>query len=73
MDPELIPLREVRERLGVSKVKMAQLVRDGLFPVYENPLDGREKLARWADVEAALGRPRPIRRNQDATEGKAAA
>lgn len=61
MERELIPLKDARERLGVSKAKMATLVRQGIFPVYENPLDGREKLVDWAEVQNALQRPRQLR------------
>ncbi len=67
MEQEMIPLRVARERLGVSKVKMAALVRANLFPVYANPLDKREKLVNWPEVEEAVKRPRRIQ------EGKAAA
>jgi len=72
MDPDFITIGTARERLGVSKPKMAQLIRDGLFPVYVNPLDRREKLVRWADVEAGLRRPVELQPRTDAM-GKAAA
>ena len=58
-EPELIPLKEAAKRLGVSKVTMARLVREGRFAVYENPLDRRQKLVDAAEVEAAT-RPRLI-------------
>ncbi len=72
MDPELITIGEARERLGVSKPKMAQLVKAGLFPVYINPLDRREKLVRWADIEEGLRRPMRLQ-PEPAEMGKAAA
>ena len=56
----LIPLHEARRRLGVSKVTMARLVKEGRFTVYENPLDRRQKLVDEAEVGAAV-RPRPMR------------
>lgn len=40
----LIPLKEARELLGVSKVTMARLVKERRFRVYDNPLDRRQKL-----------------------------
>ena len=60
MKQELVPLNIARERLGVSKAKMADLVRRALFPVYENPLDKREKLVDWSEVQDALKRPRQL-------------
>ena len=60
MELEMIPLRVARERLGVSKAKMARLVRASLFPIYANPLDEREKLVCWSEVEEAVRRPRRI-------------
>ena len=66
MDPELIPIGVARARLGVSKPKMAQLIKADLFPVYINPLDRREKLVRWSEVEEGLRRPQLLtpRRNE---------
>ena len=58
---KLIPLKEAARRLGVSKVTMARLVREGRFAVYENPLDRRQKLVDAAEVAEAT-RPRPIGR-----------
>ena len=59
VDLELIPLNEAARRLGVSKMTMARLVREGRFTVYENPLDRRQKLV--AAREVAALRPTPIR------------
>ncbi len=64
---ELIPVGEAAKRLGVSKVTMARLVREGRFTVYDNPLDRRQKLVEAAEVEAAT-RPRPIRTTKDDSE-----
>ncbi len=57
----LVPLNEAARRLGVSKVTMARLVREGRFAVYENPLDRRQKLVDAEEVEAAT-RPRLLHR-----------
>ncbi|HET8632310.1 MAG TPA: hypothetical protein VFL91_33200 [Thermomicrobiales bacterium] len=58
-DRELITLKEARERLGISRVTMTKLVKEGRFTLYENPLDRREKLVDAADV-AAYARPKPM-------------
>lgn len=56
---ELITLKEARERLGISRVTMTKLVKEGRFTVYENPLDAREKLVDAAEI-ADFARPRPM-------------
>ena len=58
-DQKLIPLNEAARRLGVSKMTMARLVKDGRFTVYENPLDRRQKLVDETEVTVAV-KPRPI-------------
>ena len=67
-DRELIPLTEAARRHGVSRMTMARLVRRGLFTIYRNPLDQRQKLLDATEVAERL-RPRPERPE----EGKAAA
>ncbi len=70
-DRELIPMHEAARRLGISRMTMSRLAKQGRFTIYENPLDRREKLVDAAEVEEAV-RPRPIRPEQ-VPEGKAAA
>ena len=41
---ELIPLMEAAKRLGVSRMTMNRLVREGRFTIYSNPLDRRQRL-----------------------------
>ena len=65
---ELIPMREAAARLGISRMTMSRLVKQGRFTVYENPLDRREKLVEFAEVREAV-KPQPLR----SAEGKAAA
>jgi excisionase family DNA binding protein len=48
---ETVTMREAAERLGVSNTKIWRLVKDGVLPVQRNPLDGRQKLVRVADLE----------------------
>ncbi len=49
---DLITAAEARSLLGVSRVKIAQLLRRGDLRYFTNPLDGREKLISRAEVEA---------------------
>ena len=55
-EDKLIPLNEAARILGVSKMTMARLVRDGLFTIYRNPLDKRLKLVSRDEV-AEITRP----------------
>jgi len=57
-EQRLIPLREARERFGISKATMARLVKECRFEVYENPLDRRQKLVDLEELTNAV-RPRP--------------
>jgi predicted site-specific integrase-resolvase len=65
-----ITLVEARQRLGVSRVTMTRLVKEGRFPLYENPLDRRQKLVDVDELEAAR---QPRRIESGATEKKLAA
>ncbi len=57
--PELIPLNEAASRLGISKMTMARLVKEGRFTIYENPLDRRQKLVDAGDIVDAI-KPRMV-------------
>ena len=73
--PKLITAAEAQARLGITKVKMARLLKEGHFTIYTNPLDRRQKLIDEAELEEAV-RPAPIvprRRAAGGPEGKAAA
>ena len=59
-EPMLIPLSEAAKRLGVSKMTMARLVKEGRFAIYENPLDRRQKLVDEQEV-ANASKPRLLR------------
>jgi len=61
---ELISLRIARERLGISRVTMTKLVKQGRFTLYENPIDAREKLVDAHEV-AAFSEPRPMSINSE--------
>ena len=49
---DLISTTEARKLLGVSTVKMTQLIKSGTFIVYSDLLDRRVKLISRAEVEA---------------------
>ncbi len=49
---DLIRTTEARKLLGVSTVKMTQLIKHGSFTVYEDLLDRRVKLISRAEVES---------------------
>jgi hypothetical protein len=48
---DLIRTTEARKLLGVSTVKMTQLIKHRVFTVYEDLLDRRVKLISRAEVE----------------------
>lgn len=51
MEPaDLITVSEARRLLGVSGVKMAQLIKEGSLRHFPNQLDRREKLVSKAEV-----------------------
>ena len=52
-----ISLREAREQLGISKVKMIKLVRESGVTTYDDPLDRRKKLIKRQDL-VKIARPR---------------
>jgi len=54
----MITVKEARERLNISRVTMARLVKEGRFTIYDNPLDKREKLIP-EDELAEVKRPQP--------------
>jgi hypothetical protein len=56
---DLIRAEEARALLGVSSVKMADLIKQGLLPHWTYPLDRRVKLVSKADV-LSLMNPRKV-------------
>jgi excisionase family DNA binding protein len=56
MGDEYLTVGEAQRRLGVSKPKMAQLIRDGVLATETSPLDRRVKLVRVAEVDALAAR-----------------
>ena len=60
-DSEFMTVAEARVRLGVSKDRMAALIRKGTLTTEDNPFDARSKLIKRADVETLLATARPAR------------
>ncbi len=58
---DLIPVAEARYLLGISTVKMSQLLRDGFVRYFPDPLDKRVKLVSESEVMSLK-----IRRNKQA-------
>ena len=59
---ELLTTAQVRAILGISKVKMAQLIANGELHTQPDPLDKRIKLIRRSEVDALLGRSSKLER-----------
>jgi excisionase family DNA binding protein len=57
-EEELLSMNEVAERLGISRVTVWKLVRDGVLPAEQNPIDKRERLVPVSAVEALERRGR---------------
>lgn len=51
MSEDYMNLKEAREYLGVSRVKMTKLVKDGVIQTIKNPLDSRSSLVKKEDIE----------------------
>ena len=49
---EYISVAEARDLLGVSKTRIAEMVKHGELTAEANPVDRRGKLLRRAEVEA---------------------
>ena len=51
---DLIKVTAARKLMGVSPMKMAQLLKDGYLRTFDNPLDRRVKLVSRAEVDSLL-------------------
>lgn len=51
---DMIQVADARKILGVSTVKMAQLLREGVLRAFNDPLDKRVKLVSLAEIETLL-------------------
>jgi excisionase family DNA binding protein len=57
-DEGYLTIQQAAELLGVSRFRMARLVRDQQLPIFERAVDKRVRWLRRADVQALL-EPRP--------------
>ncbi len=60
---ELIPLVEAARRLGISRMTLSRLVKEGRFTVYTNPLDRRQRLLDAAELKDRV-QPEPESQGQ---------
>ena len=63
-----ITMTEAAQRLGVSLVKVRSLVREGVLPVRDNPLDKREKLIPVDAVEKLAKQGQPAQSPKRSTD-----
>ncbi|MHB1417635.1 MAG: helix-turn-helix domain-containing protein [Chloroflexota bacterium] len=58
MSEEYVPLLEAAAYLGVSRVKLSRLVKEGVLTAVSSPLDKRLKLFKRSDLEVLRQAPR---------------
>jgi hypothetical protein len=51
---DLIKVTAARKLMGISPMKMAQLIKDGFLHTYDTPLDKRVKLVSRAEIDSLL-------------------
>lgn len=61
-EEEYLGLADAAEYLGVSRVTVWRLMREGSLPVYQTAASKRKKLVRKSDLEG-LRRPRRVKRS----------
>jgi excisionase family DNA binding protein len=61
-EEELLSMKEVAQRLGISRVTVWKLVRDSVLPARQNPIDKRERLIPLSAVQALERRGRRRKR-----------
>ena len=64
MDVEFLALMDAAKYLGISRVKLAQLVKEGVIPHTTSPFDKRVKLFRREDLDNLSRAPRAPRRER---------
>jgi excisionase family DNA binding protein len=65
MPDDYITVTEARELLGVSKVKIARMIRDGELVTVPDKRDARVKLVKRSDVERIIQSPTRTREEDD--------
>ena len=59
MSDDYLPLMRAAEYVGVSRVKLAQLAKEGTIPYVSSLLDKRVKLFKRTDLDQLRSAPRP--------------
>lgn len=59
MSDDYLPLMRAAEYIGVSRVKLAQLAKEGTVPYVTSQLDKRVKLFKRDDLDLLKNGPRP--------------
>lgn len=54
VEKEYLLLHEAADYLGVSRVKLSRMIKEGLIPYTTSPLDKRVKLFKRADLDTFL-------------------
>ncbi len=62
---DVMTVQEAATYLGVSRFKLARLIRDGELRAYVTPLDKRRRLIKRADLDALKGNIRMAEGPQD--------
>jgi excisionase family DNA binding protein len=58
-DVEYLTVQEAAERLGVSRRRIWDLIREGKIDAIQNPLDRREKMIAGSELDAFMKFARP--------------
>ncbi len=66
---DTLTMTEAAKRLGITRVTLGRLVREGKLPTMENPLDKRQRLIPVAAIERLQGRSGAGRRPRPRTLG----
>ncbi len=62
---DVMTVQDAADYLGVSRFKLARLIRDGELRAYVTPLDKRRRLIKRADLDALKNSVRPTEGPQD--------
>lgn len=73
MPDDYITVAQAREMLGVSRVKIAAMIKSGAIVTVPDPFDARVKLVKRADVEALMRLPHRTREDDPKIETAAVA
>ena len=64
-DGDFVGMLAAAQRAGVALGTLRRRVRSGELPVYRDPRDGRAKLVRVTDLDAAFGPPYQLGSERD--------